>query len=115
MGNETEVASTPGLSTCSARATAPISPRRNVVVHPAPATRRFTGPIVAATLILAGLALYILRVDDVAGLIGDDAWYVVLAKGIAQGAGPYVISSAGTQFLSQVYPPGFPAFCLSCC
>jgi hypothetical protein len=63
---------------------------------------------VAATLILAGLALYILRVDDVAGLIGDDAWYVVLARGIAQGSGPYVISSAGTQFLSQVYPPGFP-------
>lgn len=47
--------------------------------------------------------------DDVAGLIGDDAWYVVLAKGIAEGSGPYVISSAGTQFLSQVYPPGFPA------
>jgi hypothetical protein len=58
---------------------------------------------------VAGLALYILRLDNVAGLIGDDAWYVVLAKGIAQGTGPYVISSAGTQFLSQVYPPGFPA------
>lgn len=63
----------------------------------------------AATLTLGALALYVLRLDDVAGLIGDDAWYIVLAKGIAQGSGPYVISSAGTPFLSQVYPPGFPA------
>ena len=76
---------------------------------PTAATRRFLGSIAAVTLVLAGLALYILRLDNVAGLIGDDAWYVVLAKGIAQGSGPYVISSAGTQFLSQVYPPGFPA------
>jgi hypothetical protein len=59
--------------------------------------------------VLAGFALYFLRLDSVAGLIGDDAWYVVLAKGIAQGSGPSVISSAGTQFLSQVYLPGIPA------
>jgi hypothetical protein len=78
-------------------------------VHSSPARRRRTGVIATITLVLAGLALYILRLDDVAGLIGDDAWYVVLAKGIAEGSGPYVISSAGTQFLSQVYPPGFPA------
>jgi hypothetical protein len=78
-------------------------------VLPAPAARRFTGPLLVFGLILGGLVLYILRLDNVAGLIGDDAWYVVLAKGIAQGSGPYVISSAGAQFLSQVYPPGFPA------
>ena len=63
----------------------------------------------AAALILAVLALYLLRVDDVAGIIGDDAWYVVLAKAIAEGSGPRLISSAGTQFVSTVYPPGFPA------
>jgi hypothetical protein len=56
-------------------------------VHPAPATRRLIGSIATAALVLAGLALYILRLDNVAGLIGDDAWYVVLAKGIAQGSG----------------------------
>lgn len=67
------------------------------------------GSIGAIALVLAAVALYTLRLDTVAGLIGDDAWYVVLAKGIAEGSGPYVISSAGTQFLSQVYPPGFPA------
>ena len=78
-------------------------------MHSAPAARRLIGSIATITLVLAGLALYFLRLDDVAGLIGDDAWYVVLAKGIAEGSGPYVISSAGTQFLSQVYPPGFPA------
>jgi hypothetical protein len=63
----------------------------------------------ALALILAVLTVYLLRVDDVAGIIGDDAWYVVLAKGIAEGSGPRLISSAGTQFLSTVYPPGFPA------
>ena len=63
----------------------------------------------AIALILAVLAVYLLRVDHVAGIIGDDAWYVVLAKGIAEGSGPRLISSAGTQFVSTVYPPGFPA------
>lgn len=78
-------------------------------MHPAPAARRLPAWIATVALVLAGLVLYYLRLDDVAGLIGDDAWYAVLAKGIAEGSGPYVISSAGTQFLSQVYPPGFPA------
>lgn len=63
----------------------------------------------ALALILAVLAVYLLRLDHVAGIIGDDAWYVVLAKGIAEGSGPRLISSAGTQFVSTVYPPGFPA------
>ena len=62
-----------------------------------------------AALILSAVALYILRIDDVAGIIGDDAWYVVLARAIAEGHGPRLISSAGTEFLSTVYPPGFPA------
>lgn len=58
--------------------------------------------------ILALLAIYLLRLDDIAGVINDDAWYLVLAKAIAQGDGPRLISSAGTAFLSNVYPPGFP-------
>lgn len=60
-------------------------------------------------IVLGALALYVLRLDHVAGLIGDDAWYVVLAKAIAQGAGPRLISAAGPHVLSPVYPPGFPA------
>jgi len=60
-------------------------------------------------LTLAALALYFLRVDHVAGLIGDDAWYILLAKAVAEGAGPRLINSAGVEFLSNVYPPGFPA------
>ena len=63
----------------------------------------------AVALTLAALGLYFLRVDDIAGLIGDDAWYMVLAKAISEGSGPRLISSAGTEFLSNVYPPGFPA------
>jgi hypothetical protein len=60
-------------------------------------------------LVVAVVAIYVLRVDHVAGIIGDDAWYVVLAKSIAEGTGPRLISSAGTQFVSTVYPPAFPA------
>lgn len=60
-------------------------------------------------LLLAAVALYVLRVDQVAGLIGDDAWYMVLAKAIAEGSGPRLINSAGVEFLSNVYPPAFPA------
>lgn len=62
-----------------------------------------------AALTLAAVALYVLRIDGVAGIIGDDAWYVVLARAIAEGHGPRLISSAGTEFLSTVYPPAFPA------
>jgi hypothetical protein len=62
----------------------------------------------AGALVLAVLALYLLRLDHVAGIIGDDAWYVVLAKSISEGTGPRLISSAGPHFVSTVYPPGFP-------
>ena len=44
------------------------------------------GGRVARRLIVVGIAalvaaVYLLRLDDAAGLIVDDAWYVVLAKG----------------------------------
>lgn len=63
----------------------------------------------ALVLLALALALYVLRLDDVAGVIRDDAWYLVLAKAIAEGSGPTLISAAGGPFLSSVYPPGFPA------
>ena len=53
-------------------------------------------------------AVYLLRLDHVAGLIKDDAWYIVLAKALASGQGFALISSATTPLLPTV-PPGFPA------
>lgn len=53
-------------------------------------------------------AIYVLRIDHAAGLIVDDAWYVLLAKALASGQGFRLISSAATPILPTV-PPGFPA------
>lgn len=62
-----------------------------------------------AGVIVAVVALiYILRLDDVAGLMLDDAWYIILGKALAQGDGFRLISSAATPILPSV-PPGFPA------
>lgn len=61
-----------------------------------------------AVILAAGvLALYLLRLDPAAGLYVDDAWYIVLAKAIAQGEGTRLISSATTPIL-PAFPPGFP-------
>lgn len=56
---------------------------------------------------LAVVTIYALRLDRAAGLIVDDAWYIVLAKAIAQGDGFRLISSAVTPIM-PVVPPGFP-------
>ncbi len=64
---------------------------------------------VAAAAVAAGvIAIYALRLDHAAGLIVDDAWYVVLAKALSQGQGFRLISSAAAEILPAV-PPGFPA------
>lgn len=64
-------------------------------------------------LTMAGLALlvaaiYLLRIDSVAGLILDDAWYMVLGKSLADGEGLRLISSSAPPIVPAV-PPGFPA------
>lgn len=63
--------------------------------------------IAAITAGIAVLAVYLLRLDRVAGLIVDDAWYVLLARALAEGRGYRLISSATTELL-PVVPPGFP-------
>jgi hypothetical protein len=63
-------------------------------------------PAVAALVLAAGI--YSLRLDHVAGLIVDDAWYIILARALAQGDGYRLISSAVAEILPTV-PPGFPA------
>jgi hypothetical protein len=63
----------------------------------------------AAAAVVAGVvAIYALRLDHAAGLLVDDAWYIVLAKALSQGQGFRLISSAAAEILPAV-PPGFPA------
>jgi hypothetical protein len=66
-------------------------------------TRRSSVVALVATV----AAIYGLRLDRAAGLIVDDAWYILLAKALAQGDGFKLISSATAQILPAV-PPGFP-------
>lgn len=67
-------------------------------------TRRVWGALVITTVSL----VYLLRLDRAAGLMVDDAWYLVLAKALASGEGYRLISSA-TVAIMPVVPPGFPA------
>jgi hypothetical protein len=77
---------------------------------PPSAAHESTAPatvIAAACAMLAVLAIYLLRLDHAAGLMVDDAWYILLGKALAQGAGYRTISSP-TALLPN-YPPVFPA------
>jgi hypothetical protein len=66
--------------------------------------RRATTIFVLA--VVAVLPVYLLRIDAVAGLFVDDAWYMMLAEAIASGQGYRLINSAAAQVLPAV-PPGF--------
>jgi hypothetical protein len=68
---------------------------------------RFSRPIAVLTL-LAVSTIYVLRLDRIVGLMGDDGWYVLLAKAMSAGDGYRLISAAATPIL-PMYPPGFPA------
>ena len=59
----------------------------------------------ASTLLVA--AVYVFRLDHAAGLMVDDAWYLVLAEALARGEGFRVISSVAA--VLPPVPPGFPA------
>lgn len=61
-----------------------------------------------AVIALAIVTVYVLRLDGAAGLMVDDAWYILLAKALADGSGYRLISSATPAILPS-YPPGFPA------
>ncbi|HMV48623.1 MAG TPA: glycosyltransferase family 39 protein, partial [Blastocatellia bacterium] len=66
----------------------------------------FTIASLAGGLLLIG-AIYALRLDRVAGLFVDDAWYVLLAKSLATGQG-YQLMNSPTPGIPPIYPPGFP-------
>lgn len=64
--------------------------------------------IVAASSALLCLGVYLLRLDRVAGLLQDDAWYILLAKALAAGQG-YTLINSPTPGIPPLYPPAFPA------
>jgi hypothetical protein len=61
--------------------------------------------LIAVALFIGVTAVYAVRLDDVAGLYKDDAYYMVLAKSLAGGHG-YALISAPTPILPS-FPPGF--------
>jgi len=62
-----------------------------------------------AVLVVAAASLvYLLRLDRAAGLMVDDAWYILLARSLAAGEGYRLVSSA-TVPIQPVVPPGFAA------
>lgn len=56
---------------------------------------------------LAVVAVYVLRLDGIAGIIGDDAWYALLGRTLARGDGFHQANSP-TPGLLPYLPPGFP-------
>jgi hypothetical protein len=60
----------------------------------------------AALICVAVVAVYLLRLDRSAGLYTDDAFFIVLAKALAQGEGFKFINS--TTPIQPAFPPGFP-------
>lgn len=71
-------------------------------------TNRTRDVVAALIVLLVTLAIYVLRLNGAAGLMVDDAWYVLLGRSLAEGSGYRLISSA-TDAILPLYPPGFPA------
>src|SRR5581483_12238036 len=67
--------------------------------------------VAAAAVGLLILAIYLLRLDHVAGIVGDDAWYALLGRTLARGDG-FQQPNAPTPGLLPIVPPGFPLLLL---
>lgn len=67
--------------------------------------------MIRAAWVLGAAAIagvYWLRLDRVAGLVVDDAWYIVLAQALASGDG-YRLRSSAVDPIMPAFPPGFAA------
>ncbi len=78
-----------------------------MIADPAPRRRAASLRLPAIIGFTAAIAVYVLRLDSVVGLTIDDAWYVLLARALAQGQG-YSIINSPTPGILPLYPPGFP-------
>ncbi len=65
---------------------------------------KLAGAVLALILFFT---IYVLRLDKVAGLIVDDAWYMLLAKALATGGG-YTLINSPSAGIVPFYPPAFP-------
>jgi hypothetical protein len=74
-----------------------------------PARMTTTRAAVLAACTLA-LIVYVLRLNGVAGMYVDDAWYVMFAQAIASGMGYHLISAPTPEMIAVLpsSPPGFP-------
>jgi hypothetical protein len=76
-----------------------------------PVTTFATAPktlfVATTTAMVLVLAIYLLRLDHVVGLYGDDGWYALLAKALATGQG-YTLINLPTSEIKPAFPPGFP-------
>ena len=61
----------------------------------------------ALLVLLLPFSIYLLRLDDVAGMMVDDGWYVMLAKALARREG-YWLVNAPFEHILPLYPPAFP-------
>lgn len=93
----TPLAGTPGQASGFVASTAQVAPH----------SQRRSAAIIIPVVSLLFAAIYGLRFNEAAGLVGDDAWYVVLARALATGQGFSLISSPLPGMLPS-YPPGFP-------
>ncbi len=57
--------------------------------------------------------IYLLRLDQVIGMVVDDAWYALLGKALATGEG-YQMINAPTPGIRPITPPVFPALLALC-
>ena len=71
-------------------------------------TDRARDVAIGALVMGVALPIYVLRLDRVVGMVVDDAWYVMLAKALAEGRG-YWLVNAPVDGILPGYPPGFPA------
>jgi hypothetical protein len=67
-------------------------------------TRQGWAALIAGALVLA---VYLLRLDHIVGIIGDDAWYALLGRTLARGDG-FQQPNSPTPGLLPYLPPGFP-------
>ena len=71
-------------------------------------TARTRDIAVAFAVLLVVVSIYVLRLNGAAGLMVDDAWYLLLGKSLAEGTGYRLISSP-LEAILPLYPPGQPA------
>jgi hypothetical protein len=57
--------------------------------------------------------IYLLRLDQVVGMVVDDAWYILLGKALATGEG-YQMINAPTPGIRPITPPVFPLLLAIC-